>query len=99
MTDLEIINLRITRHALDRYKERAQSKQSDFKTAHTLRSMLLNSREHEVELKPQFRLGELLNHNFQHARYFRHGQFILVIADHTLVTIHTGTADRWRPVP
>lgn len=97
MTELEAINVRVSQHAIDRYRERlGASSQSTFKVAHNLRLMLKDSTEHR--LKPKFSVVELLDHNFKKARYYRHGKWMLVVGDNTILTLHKGTADRWEPI-
>lgn len=98
ITPFEVANLTVSKHAINRWRERTHSQADDFEVAEKLRRILYKFRSREVELKPQYRLIELLDHNFEHARYWTNGEHYIVVASNTIVTIHTGKAKRWQPV-
>ena len=96
MTEFDAINTRISHHAIERMRNRGNMGQnSDMQIAHRLRIMLRDSEE--MKLKPGHDVIALLNHDFKKARYFKHGKWILVMEDDTIVTAHTGEAKRWIP--
>jgi hypothetical protein len=83
-----------TMHAIDRFRERTGSKHSDEEVCRKLLEMLATAKE--VKLKPPYNVIALLNHNFQDARYFRSGGFILVVEGDCISTVHHGQAGRWK---
>ena len=85
----------VTQHAIDRYRERTGSKKSDEKVCDQLHCRRANAQE--MELKPQFRLIELLAHGTP-SRFFREKDLVLVVENAALVTVHHGQADRWIPL-
>lgn len=87
------MELFVNPHAILRYRQRTGSTRS----AETIKNKLLKMLENpkEVFLKQKFRVLALLNHNLVEARYYKHGEFILVVRGNELITIHEGTADRW----
>jgi hypothetical protein len=80
-------------HAIDRFRERTGSKQSEEEICHKLLEMLAKAKE--VKLKPPYNVVALLNHDFRDARYFRSGGFILVVEGDCISTVHHGQAGRW----
>jgi hypothetical protein len=80
-------------HAIDRFRQRTGSTQSDVEVCGKLLDMLAKARE--VRLRPPYNVIALLNHDFHDARYFRSGGFILVVEDDCISTVHNGQADRW----
>lgn len=96
------MEIRITEHAVDRWMARSGTKNRD-RARRMLRSML--ERSEEVDLKPNYRATQLLNHAFKAARYFLHRspykgrKWILVVVDNELKTVHNGSsksgAARW----
>jgi hypothetical protein len=94
MWEFEAINTLISKHAIDRMRNRGNMGQnSDIQIAHRLRIMLRDSEEQQ--LKPGYDVVALLNHDFKKARYFRHGKWIIVMEDNTIATVHSGGAKRW----
>lgn len=85
----------ITQHAVARWKERTGSKKSDIGVANRLSEAVAFG--HEWELKPKFKLIEMLAHG-HHSQFYMHGGMIFVVENKTLVTVHTGKADRWQPL-
>lgn len=86
----------VTQHALDRFRERSGSKRSDERVLGQMASQLCASTE--IELKPQFRIVELMAHGL-HARFFRAPNgMVFVVEEGVLVTAHAGTADRWQAI-
>ena len=83
----------ISVHAIERFRQRTGSKQTDEQICFKLFELFEQSRE--VKLKPPFNVIALLNHNFREARYFRAGGFILVVEGDCISTIHGGEAKRW----
>ena len=83
----------ILQHAIDKYRERTGDKSSDDRIEEKIHLHFKTSKE--VYLKPQYRAAAIINHNFKKANYFRSHQFILVVVDGYLKTIHLGDAKRW----
>ena len=92
-----IQNIFVNPHAILRYKQRTGSSKSDKVVEGKLLKALQKS--YEVEIKDRFRINALLNNNLVEARYFRHGDWILVVRGTELITIHEGTAGRWSRDP
>lgn len=84
-----------TQHAVDRFRERTQSKKSDATLLQRMRERI--ERADEFQLKPRYRIAEALAHN-AHARYFRSNDLMFVIEGGGVVTVHHGKADRWIPL-
>ena len=49
----------------------------------------------EVELKPEFRVKHILEHDFAPATYIDYHGWLLVVVDDEIVTIHRGRAKHW----
>lgn len=86
-------NLVVSDHALERFRERTGSTASDITIANTLRSAVENGQE--MELHERYRIIELLNHGFKHARFFKYGASLVVVTDNIITTIHNQQAYRW----
>lgn len=84
-------------HAIVRYRQRRQSSKQDIAIRDKILHMLSSS--YEVSLKPQFKATALLNHNFVEAKYFRHKDWILVVRNNEVITLHEGTSKRWTRDP
>ena len=82
----------ITQHAIDRYRERTQSKKSDASILKHIENWLCQSVE--MQLKDKFKLDEALSHDAP-ARYFKFHDMIFVVDSGVVLTAHQGTADRW----
>lgn len=66
--------------------------------ANDLRSIVSDAREYI--LREEFRVRELLNHNFKKARYFKSGSSMVVLEDDCIVTSHLAeAAHRWLKLP
>lgn len=83
----------ISNHAIRRFRERSGAKYSDKQVRAKLTSMLALAKE--VTLSPRYRVNALLNHNCRPAQYYRYADYILVVEQDTLKTIHRGEAGRW----
>ena len=84
----------ITQHAIDRFRERNGSKKSDENICARIKDRIAGAQE--LELKPKFRVVEMLAHG-GHARYFRSADLVFVVQDGFILTAHAGDADRWVP--
>ena len=86
--------LTIIPHAIQRYRERTGSKQSEENVRKKIFKIILKGCE--VKLKPKYRVIALINHRFENARYFRNSNGMIVVVENNVVkTIHKGTANRW----
>ena len=85
---------RIRQHALTQYFDRsgtcanATAKQ----VLHQIQTRLANAEE--LWLRPEWRVRQLLKH-LEPAAYYRHRDLLFVVVHGTIVTVHTGTADKW----
>ena len=83
----------ISGHALERFRQRIGSKQTDEEICFKLFELFEQSKE--VRLKPPYNVIALLNHDFRDARYFRVDGLLLVVEGDCIMTVHNGQADRW----
>lgn len=84
----------LTRHALERYRQRTGSLKSDATIATRIACAIASGEE--WEMKAQFRLVELIAHG-QAARYFKTpGELIYIVENGVVVTCHHGRADKWQ---
>jgi len=86
--------VRVTNHAVNRWRERTGSKHADEKIRVKIRGMV--DAGEEMEMKKKFRVLALIDHRFDDAKYIRgKNGMIFVVVNDTVVTIHNGRADRW----
>ena len=83
----------ISDHAISRFRKRTGSKADDEGIKSKIETLFKKSVE--VELEPSFKALALLNNRLKPARYYSFSQFIFVISEDVLVTIHFGEAKRW----
>jgi len=83
----------ISHHVISQYRKRTGSKADDEGIKSKVEALCKKSVE--VELEPSFKALALLNHRLKPARYYKFSQFIFVISEDVLVTIHFGEAKRW----
>lgn len=84
----------IQQHAIDRFKQRTGCKRSDDYVSRKIFSMMEKAEKTEFK-ESKFKVLALLNHGFQDAEYFKFRDFIFVVVDGTLKTIHRNEASRW----
>lgn len=89
-------DLRVSRHAIQRFRERSGSKKRDAQIETKLLEMAALSTE--VEIKPEFRLRQMLNNYCEGATYLNSDGWILVVVGGVLSTLHYGEAERWEKV-
>ena len=88
--------IRITDHSITKFIQRAGMKIEKGvrkRAFDKIKYMLFVAKP--VILKDQYIAINLLSHNFKSAIYLQHGQFIFVVEEYVLKTIHTGNAKRW----
>ena len=86
--------MKVSEHAMKRWKERTGSKQSEEKAAEKILDLVASGEK--VQLKKRFRVIALLNHRCEESEYVRATNgMIFVVANEVVVTIHNGVADRW----
>ena len=85
--------MKISNHAIERFRERSGTKKNDKEIARKLCYFLTKAKE--VELKKHYGVIALLNHDFKPAKYYNYNGWILVVEDDELKTIHMGEAGRW----
>jgi hypothetical protein len=87
--------LTITKHALERYRTRSDKKDQSLDRAKG-KLMAMLDRATEIELKPEYSVVQLLNHGFKDARYFRFGDWVLVVSGESVVTCYRSKSGKWR---
>lgn len=89
------IDIRISFHAMQRFREHTGSRRSNEHVYDKLLDMVTKSEV--VEHKhPTFFLRSLLKHKYQKAQYRRYETFIFVLIDHLVATVYVNECDRWR---
>jgi hypothetical protein len=87
--------MKVSHHAIKRFRQRTGCKQSDEYVRYRVLDLL--GRAVEIELKnKKFRTLALLNHDMREAQYFRAGEFVFVVDDGVVTTVHNGEANRWK---
>jgi hypothetical protein len=83
----------VSDHAVKRFRERTNLVRSD----QSIRNRLMDMVNKGIEVKPKKYYGvvALINHGFRAARYFSYNNFIIVVEDEAIVTVHQGEANRW----
>lgn len=84
----------ISKHALERFRTRLRKDITLEEARSRMRTMLDSAKE--VELKEQWRVIQLLNHDCKEARYFKFNQWIMVVSGSSVVTCYRDEAGRWR---
>ena len=97
--EVSVDNVVITDHAIQQFRLRTGCSKSDLYIENKIRKMLKNATP--AELKKEFRVIQLLNHDVEEAHYYKYNNFIIVVCDDAcpqkkiVKTIHKGEADRW----
>jgi hypothetical protein len=86
---------KITKHAIERFRTRSGRKNQSMAVAQQKIANMLDSAK-EVQLKPEYLATQLINHGFKEARYFKHCDWMLVVAGESVVTCYRGQAGRWK---
>lgn len=84
--------LKVSRHAAIRYCERMGVKNTEA-AAKSIIELLKDAED--VEIKPKFQTAELMDHG-KKAQFKRSLGLVFVICDNTVLTVHEGSAKRWR---
>jgi len=91
--------IHISDHAIERFKERVTNR----RTKPEIYSRLLEffGKSKEVKLQGKFATFAVINHNVRNdkremARYFRYGEWIMVVVGNELKTIHRDDRSRWK---
>jgi hypothetical protein len=93
--DLSDSGLIVTKHAIDRYKERTGKDLPDEYIADRIRSSIRKAKE--VKHKNSILSARsLIDHGYEKAIYFKYRKLIFVIVDNTVVTVHKGQANYWK---
>ena len=88
--------VKVTDHAIDRWIERTGSKARRSKIRKQLSDMAKWGVP--IQIKEELRLKQLLNHNCAEALYLQWADWILVVEEGKLKTLHRGEAGRWERV-
>lgn len=89
--------MNVSKHAIKRFRERTNCNRYD----QSIIDKLIYMVQHGEEVKPKKHYGvmAILNHNFKEARYYDYfGQYVLVVEEDTIVTVHKGEARRWERI-
>lgn len=89
-------NLEVTKHAIDRYKERSGVK--DLPDHYIVDRICTSIKKGKpvTHKNPALAACSLMNHRYQKASYFRHRGLIFVVVDNTVITVHNGQANHWK---
>ena len=89
-------NIEMSSHALYKFSLKS-GRTNDEGSKETLREMLNKARP--IRLKEQFRVFYFLKYGFKITDYYKHGEWVLVVQDNKLITVHFGEAKRWEEIP
>lgn len=89
--------MKVSNHAIERFRERTGCKKDKEYVQHKLLEILDKSQKAEFK-HPKYNVYALLNHNFQEAEYYLYHTFLLVVVGDEIRTVHGNEANRWRPV-
>lgn len=97
--DVPIKDIKVTNHAVTRYRERTDSKTlTDQQVRDTIKQLV--SKGALVEHKRQEdAVMAIIQHKCEKAYYYRRAGLVFVVSqDNTVLTVHRGEAKKWRPV-
>lgn len=83
----------VSRHAIRRYKERSNKNVDTFQAKNEL--IKLCNKARLAVLKKKFHSIALLQHDFKECQYYKDSNWVYVVIDMCIITIHGGDADRW----
>lgn len=83
----------LSAHAIMRYMQRSGCK--NLVRAEARIKQLLDEAD-EMELRDRWKAIQLINHDFKDATYFKCGEWLLVVCNDAVVTVHLAKAKRWR---
>ncbi len=86
----------ISPHAIDRFRERTGCKRADDYIVKKLHEMLEKAEVAEFTHN-KYAVKALFNHDFTPANYFMYNNWIFVVVDGEVRTIHNNEAKRWVP--
>mgnify|MGYP003418750951 FL=1 len=86
--------MKVSNHAIERFRERTGCKKSDISIQNKLLKFADLGKPAEFRTKGYATLA-LINHNFERAEYLMYNDWILVIADDCIITIHENESKRW----
>jgi hypothetical protein len=91
--------IKVSNHALNRYKQRILQRDiSDEELRQIIREQVANGVEVEHK-SPADAVKALMSHNYERATYYRKSGVVYVLSkDNTVLTVHRGEAQKWRPV-
>ncbi len=85
----------ITQHAFERFTERAKRSDCDPQRA-TAKILDMLTKAEGVRLKPQYRVSQLLRHDFRMMTYRKFDNWIFVLdEEENVVTCYQGQQYRW----
>ncbi len=96
----EVWNLTVTKHSIEKFKLRTDTRASDMQAANRMRNIVLHGVEMEIKDEVK-RVRQLLKHDLQEARYFKengkHGPMVVLVG-RAIVTAHNAEHEgKWSP--
>jgi hypothetical protein len=88
--------MKVSLHALSRYRERIEHGETDEQISDKIRAMLVNARPVQLRSKAE-RVRKLLSHGVE-TSYLQSGECVFVIAKGLLVSVYLYQRDRWQAV-
>jgi hypothetical protein len=88
--------MRVSLHAISRYRERIEHGETDEQISNKIRAKLVNARPVQLRGKAE-RVRKLLSHGVE-TSYLQSGECVFVIAKGLLVSVYLYQRDRWQAV-
>jgi len=78
--------IKVTIHAVEKFRERAESTKSD----RSIRGRIERMFEKAVPYEPPvgFRVASLINHKFSATSYYRLGEWVFIVCNDSIVTLY-----------
>lgn len=80
--------MKISQHAIERFRERTGAKYADEKIEEKLQHMVSGSVP--VQLKPRYRIFNIMRNNYRESNFHKYNGTLLISRDDTLVTFING---------
>jgi hypothetical protein len=88
--------MRVSLHAISRYRERIEHGETDEQISNKIRAMLVNARPVQLRSKAE-RVRKLLSHGVE-TSYLQSGECVFVIAKGLLVSVYLYDRQRWETI-
>jgi len=90
-----MISYRITQHAIKRVMQRTSCFTEQAAIDFIKRAI---DGGKPVKIKKKFRVSQLINHRLQDANYIKYYNWIIVISNGLVITLHDGKSYRFEPI-